>query len=73
MISVSVVDVAAQARELYGAEVYAGIMRDLHGIAAPEHDYRFEWDTPTGGKVTFHENATAEHVALYVGREVPNA
>lgn len=60
-LAVTIIDVAAQAREMFGdnADLIAG--RQL-----AEHDYRFEAVTATGGRVTFHSDATAEHVMTYL-------
>jgi hypothetical protein len=64
IITVGIIDTAAQARLLYGdnADYIAG--RKL-----PEHEYRLNATTPTGGTVTFHSGATAEDVAAYWQRE----
>jgi hypothetical protein len=35
----------------------------------PEHDYRFELDTPTGGTVTFNKWADAKDIVEYARRE----
>lgn len=42
---------------------------DLRGNPTPEHDYRLEADTPTGGEITFHRGADAVDIALYWQRE----
>jgi hypothetical protein len=42
---------------------------DLLGRPTPEHDYRLEADTPTGGSITFSRGATADHVFWYWQRE----
>ena len=58
LIAVTVVDIADTARRVYGDRFEEIFRRPL-----PEHDYRFSVQTPTGGEITFHEGATAEHVA----------
>lgn len=71
----SLVDCAAEFRELYGdvAEDYA--LR-LHQRPLSAHDWRFqvEWGPhpdgdPRNGRVTFNDGATAEHVAVHLERE----
>lgn len=57
-----VVDVAAQAREMYGNEAASFIA----GRQLPEHDFRFEVLTITGAQITFHADATAEDIAKYL-------
>lgn len=73
-ILIALVDVAAQARQMYGdkaAEICPGL---------PEHDWRFHvsWDNgqitteneqTTDGRATFHVGATAEHVAELLKRD----
>jgi hypothetical protein len=39
------------------------------GRPLPEHDWRLEANTPTGGEITFSRGATAEDVAAYWRRE----
>lgn len=56
-ITAIVIDVAAQAREMFGA-----VADIIAGQPLPAHDWRFEATTPTGGRVTFHAGATAAHV-----------
>ncbi|MEU7170377.1 hypothetical protein ABZ949_02650 [Micromonospora tulbaghiae] len=58
------IDVAENARQLYGAENAAEMFPNL-----PEHDYRFEAVTPTGGRITFASHTTAAHIAAYLQRE----
>jgi hypothetical protein len=58
------VDVAKTAREMYGEKADV-----LFPAGLPEHDYRFEMATPTGGAVTFGHNATAGHIAAYLERD----
>ena len=61
LITVDVIDVSALARELYGKEIA--------GRPIPEHDYRFQITWGNGGRVTFHREATAEHVYEHAKRE----
>lgn len=63
LVEITVVDVAETARR---------VLRDPEAITGrpmPEHDYRFSAKTPTGGEITFHRGATADHVADYWRRE----
>lgn len=60
----TVVDVAASARMTFG-DAYREMFPD-----SPERDIRFEMMTPSGDLVTFHGDATAEHVAEYISREI---
>lgn len=60
MTEIRVVDVAAQAREAFGSHAEAICGR------IPEHDFRFEVVTASGAQVTFHAEATAEHIATYL-------
>jgi hypothetical protein len=73
-ILIALVDVAAEAREMYGDAVHE-IAPDL-----PEHDWRFHvsWDRGeitteneqiTDGRTTFHVGATAGHVAAMLQRD----
>lgn len=57
-----IIDAAEDFRKLFGRVEFMG--RD---VSTP--DYRFEIDTPTGGTVTFHAGATADHVREYLQRE----
>jgi hypothetical protein len=59
-----IVDVAAHARELFGEKGAAFII----GRPLPEHDYRFEVDTPTGGEMTLAAGDTAADVAASLDR-----
>jgi len=61
-LNLRIVDAAEEFRNLFGTTEFMG--RD---ISLP--DYRFEIDTPTGGTVTFHQEATARHVMQYIERE----
>jgi hypothetical protein len=65
----TVEDVAASARELFGVEVAEMIANG----PLPKHDWRFKVAYGTGadrsGRITFHTGATAEHVAAYLARE----
>lgn len=58
------IDVADNARQMFGAEGAAEMFPNL-----PEHDWRFEMVTPTGGTVTFAATATAGHIAEWLKRE----
>jgi len=58
------IDVAEDARQMYGADAAASMFPNL-----PEHDYRFEAVTPTGGTITFNRGATAADIASYLKRE----
>lgn len=60
-LTIRLVDVAAEAREMYGdnADYIAG--RTL-----PEHEWRFEVTTGSGARCSFHLGATAEHIAAYL-------
>lgn len=60
--AIFVVDVAAMARELFGA-AGAEIVR---GEPLPEHDHRFVMIGPTGARTTFSAGATAEYVANHI-------
>jgi TPP-dependent pyruvate/acetoin dehydrogenase alpha subunit len=64
LVTVTVIDLADSARQLYGenADYIAG--RKL-----PEHDYRFSAQTPTGGEISFAEGTTAADIAAYWRRE----
>lgn len=64
LVTITLIDQAKSARQLYGdkAEFIAG--RPL-----PEHEYRFQATTPTGGEICFHRGATADDVAAYWKRE----
>jgi hypothetical protein len=64
LIAVSVVDLSDTARRVYGDR-----FEEIFGRPLDEHDYRFSAMTPTGGEMSFHQGATAEHVAAYWGRE----
>jgi hypothetical protein len=59
-IAVTIVDVAAKAREMYGDD-----FADIAGRPVPRHDWRFEAKTPTGGDITFGRHTTAEQIATY--------
>lgn len=48
-------------------DVMRPYLREAFG--GPEHDYRLEAVTPTGGRVTFHRGATADDVHAYWARE----
>lgn len=68
------VDCAAQFREMFSDD--DGWRDLLEDAALPAHDWRFkvEWGPhpdgdPRNGRVTFHDGATAEHVATYLERE----
>lgn len=60
LVTIRIIDAAAEARR-------AGL-GDLIPDGA-EHDYRLAADTPTGGEITFHRGATADHVIAYWRRE----
>jgi hypothetical protein len=66
LVAVTVVDVAETARRLFGGK---GPAEFIAGRPLPEHDYRLKAKTPTGGEVSFHRGATADHVAEYWRRE----
>lgn len=53
-----VVDVAAEAREMYGADADRIVGRKL-----PDQEWRLEVSTDDGWRCTYHVGATAEHVA----------
>lgn len=59
-----VVDVAAEARRMFGEEAAAIIA----GRPLPQHDYRLHMETPTG-RVTFSRGGTAEEVMAWMARE----
>lgn len=59
---IRLVDVSVRAREVLGEKV-AQDVGAITGRAMPEHDWRFEIDTPTGGTTTFNRYATADYVA----------
>lgn len=61
-MNLRIVDVAADFRKTFGD-------LDFNNQPLPEHDYRLEIDTPSGGLVTFHQGATADHVKEYMRRE----
>lgn len=63
-VPVRLIDVAEDARQMFGVEGAAIIRPDL-----PEHDYRFEAVMPSGATVTFAYNTTAAHIAAYLKRE----
>lgn len=63
LATVQVVDIMETARAL-GMDVSA-----MTGRPAPQHDFRFQLATPTGGEVCFNQFATAEEVARYCERE----
>lgn len=58
IITVSVEDVRAMARENFGADVIS-----------PGEDWRLSFTLPGGAHVTMHRHATAADVAAYVKRE----
>jgi hypothetical protein len=62
-----IVDVVAEAREVFGAEAVADL-RSAVGLPDVEHAYRFVIDTPTGGELTFNRSATAEYVMTNIER-----
>ena len=71
----SLVDCAAEFRELYGDDAEDAALR-LHRRLLPAQDWRFMVEygphpdgDPRNGRVTFHDGATAEHVATYLERE----
>lgn len=60
-MKIKLVDVAASAREMFGAAA-----DEIAGRRLPEHDWRFEVTTAAGARISFHSDATAEHVAAYL-------
>lgn len=56
------VNVGKEFRDMFGRV-------EAMGLALGEDDWRFEIDTPTGGKVTFNEHASARYVYEYMLRE----
>lgn len=62
--TITLTDIAAQARALYGPEKAEAINPGL-----PAEDWRFEVRLPSGAKVTMHSGATAQYVAAYLQRE----
>ncbi|MCG5464166.1 hypothetical protein MED01_002331 [Micromonospora sp. MED01] len=63
-VPMRLVDVAEEARQMYGAEKTAEMFPNL-----PEHDWRFEARLPSGATVSFGRAATAADVAAYLARE----
>lgn len=65
-VTVRIVDVATEAREMYGddAEYMAG--RPL-----PAHDYRFEVVGPDGTRITFHAGAALSAEAILAELQTP--
>lgn len=59
-----IVDVADEARRMFGAEAAAHI----RGGPMPEHDYRLHMATPTGGRGTFSAGGTADEVMAWQAR-----
>ena len=59
--AVWLVDVAAQARKLYGEKLSAELFPDL-----PEVDHRFTAVGATGARICFERHATAERVAAHL-------
>lgn len=59
-----IIDAQSEASQPFGSSTIALLRRDL-GL---DHDYRFEIDTPGGGTMTYHRQATADHVAREIGR-----
>jgi hypothetical protein len=63
-ITVTIIDVAAQAREMYGDDADL-----IAGGKLPDHDWRLEVVTPAGASVTLHRGATAADVAAHLAWE----
>jgi hypothetical protein len=63
-VPMRLVDVAAQARKMFGADGAVVLRPDL-----PEHDWRFEASLPRGATVTFSRYCTAAEVANYLTRD----
>jgi hypothetical protein len=63
---IATVDVAAQAREMYG-DAAADLLEP--GTALADHDWRFEITTPTGARACLHGEATAAYAAEYIERD----
>lgn len=61
MIEIKLIDVAAEARKLYGPRVNEVVGQDL-----PETDYRFELRFGDGRRTTMHAGATADDVVAYM-------
>jgi hypothetical protein len=62
---IRLVDVTAEARAAFGDDVVRELAEAVGG-PLPIVSWRFEIDTPTGGKTTFNSQATADYVAAYV-------
>lgn len=56
--TVDIIDAADEARRLFGEEALERLM----GHPVPEHDYRFQITSPSGGVTTFARNDTAADV-----------
>lgn len=62
---IRLVDATAEVRTVFGDKVMQEIAA-LVGVPPQTVDWRFEIDTPTGGKTMFNSRATADYVAAYV-------
>lgn len=60
---IGLVDIAAEAREMYGEDA-----DKIAGRKLPEHEWRFEVTFPDGSRATMHYEASAAHVQAYVER-----
>ncbi|MEV2239458.1 hypothetical protein [Micromonospora sp. NPDC049891] len=65
-VPVRLIDVAEQARQMFGEEAAANLFGPPN---LPENDYRFEAVMPGGATVTFAHNTTAAQLAAYLKRE----
>jgi hypothetical protein len=63
--SVRIIDVAASARYLFGADA-----EDVAGRPIPEHDYRLEVVTTDGGSFVCPRGASADDVILYLAARI---
>jgi len=63
-VELQIIDAAAHARTLYGDKADYVVGRTL-----PKHDYRFHANLPSGGCITFHTGATAEHIMSHLAEE----
>jgi len=69
LATVSIIDVAQEARRIYGDER----AQVIFGTMLPLHDFRFDIEFPDGGKITFSKDATALMVMSYLkAREAGN-
>lgn len=60
-VQISMVDIAAEAREMYGEHA-----DEIAGRKLPEHEWRFELRFRNGGRASMHFGATADDLQAYI-------